>query len=313
MNMLDGTALGDYGHPIFKRDGFTCVYCGFDGNGFNNWRQLGVHHLRPAASGGTNSEANLVTACHFCNSVTSRMKFPANESADEILKLKRERVSKRLNPFYEFWSHQVAPRTAGLNPEQGGSYLPHPLVLDIRAVEMTDDQLLQFCADNGALQIELTAKRELIVMPPTGGETGWQENRLNVRLGIWAEQDGMGISLGPSAGFILPNGATRAPDACWVLRDRWDALEREGRGKLVPLCPDFVGEIRSLSDSLASAQAKMVEYIDNGARLGWLIDPWQRRVYVYRPGAPPQVLDDPATVSGEAVLPGFDLNLQEIW
>jgi Uma2 family endonuclease len=105
----------------------------------------------------------------------------------------------------------------------------------------------------------------------------------------------------------------RAPDASWVLRERWEALEEEDRKKFAHLCPDFVVELRSPSDGLAMVQAKMAEYMKNGARLGWLIDPQQRRVYVYRPGSPVEVLEDPATVSGEPVLPGFDLSLQEIW
>jgi Uma2 family endonuclease len=313
INALSGTALGDYGHSIFKRDGFVCVYCGFDGNGFGNWRQLSVNHLRPAGSGGTDATDNLVTACNFCNSATSRMTFPADKSADEILKLKREHVSNRLKPFYEFWSHEVAPRITALTPAQGGTYLPNPLVLDIRTVEMTDDQLLQFCADNGDLQIELTAKRKLVVMPPTGSLTGWQENRLAARLDRWADQDGTGMAFGPSAGFTFPNGAILAPDASWVLTERWEALEEADQKRFAHLCPDFVAEVRSPSDSLAMAQAKMAEYVENGARLGWLIDPQQRRVYIYRPGSPVEVLEDPPTVSGDPVLPGFGLNLQEIW
>jgi Uma2 family endonuclease len=318
MNMLAGTALGPlsdkyYGHQVFGRDGFVCVYCGFDGNGFNNWRQLSVNHLRPAGSGGTDSRDNLVTACYFCNSATSRMTFSADKSADEILKLKRDHIAKRLKPFYKFWSQEVAPKLAGLTPSQGDAYLPHPLALRFQAIYMTEDQFLQFCADNGDLRFELTANKELIVMPPAGLETGWREGKFYLRLGNWAEWDGTGLALGSSAGFTLANGAIRAPDASWLLRSKWDALPKDERKKFGHICPDFVLELRSPSDPLQEVQDKMAEYMENGVRLGWLIDPRQRRVYVYRPGEPVELLEDPATMSGEPVLPGFELSLQEIW
>ena len=313
MNMLDGTALGDYGHPIFKRDGFICVYCGFDGNGFDGWRQLNASHLRPIGNGGTGAKDNLVTACNFCKSVTSRMMFSPDQSADAILKSKKERVSQRRKEFYKFWAKEVAPAVDALTPSQGGTYLPHPLMLDIKAFELTNDQLLQFCADNDDLFFELTARKELIVMPPAGSQTGRRESELNFQLALWARQDRSGIAFGASAGFVLPNGAVRSPDASWILQERWAEILDEDPEKFARSCPDFLLELRSPSDRLASAQTKMEEYIENGARLGWLIDPFHKRVYVYRPGAAPQVLDDPTTVSGEAVLPGFDLNLQEIW
>ena len=121
------------------------------------------------------------------------------------------------------------------------------------------------------------------------------------------------MAYGPSAGFRLPNGAVRAPDASWLRLSRRDGLTEDERERIAPICPDFVLEIRSPSDSLAVVQAKMQEYMENGARLGWLIDPFQRRVHVYRPGQAAEVLEDPATVAGEDVLPGFDLNLSEIW
>ena len=191
--------------------------------------------------------------------------------------------------------------------------LPNPLLLDFSAVEMTDDQFVQFCADNGELRIELTAERELIVMPPANPETGWKNSALTALLFIWAKQDATGLSFDSSAGFTFPNGAVRSPDASWVVRERWEALPRAERRRFAHLCPDFVVELRSPSDTLAMAQAKMAEYIENGVRLGWLIDPDNRVVYVYRPGQPVEVLEDPATVSGEAVLPGFELNPKEIW
>ncbi len=313
MNMLDGTSLGDYGHPVFKRDGFVCVYCGFDGNGFANWRQLGVNRLRPASAGGGDSLDNLVTACNFCRSATSRMKFSHDQSAEEILESKKEHVAKRLKSFYKFWSNEAAPRDAALTPGQGGTSLPHPLVLDFGAIHVTDDQLLKFCSDNDNLRFELTANRELVVMPPVGLRSGWQEGRLFLQLTIWADRDGTGVAFNASAGFTLPNGAIRAPDASWTLRERLNALEEDDWRSFAHICPDFVIELRSPSETLASQQAKMEEYIQNGARLGWLVDPIQRRVHVYRPDAYAEVLDSPSAVSGDPVLPGFELNLQEIW
>ncbi len=313
MSTLSGTALGDYGHPVFQRDGFVCVYCGFDGNGFHQWRQLSVDHLRPADAGGTDSSDNLVTACNFCNSATSRMKFSPDQSANEILALKKQHVADRLKSFYKFWWEKVAPRDTALTPEQGGIYLTHPLVLDLRAVELTDEQLARISSDNSNLRLELTAKGELVIMPPTGGETGWQENELCFQVTLWARQDGAGITFGPSVGFRLPNGAVLAPDVSWIPRDRWESLTEDERKGFPPVCPDFVLELRSQSDTLASCQEKMDEYMENGVRLGWLVDPFQRRVHIYRPGTAVEVLDDPATVPGETVLPGFELNVREIW
>ena len=201
MSTLSGTALGDYGHSVFERDGFVCVYCGFDGNGFHQWRQLSVDHLRPTGAGGTNSPDNLVTACNFCNSATSRMKFSPDQSTDEILTLKKNHVADRLKSFYKFWSDEVAPRDVALTPEQGGVYLPNPLVLDLRAIGITDEQLIRISSDNGDLRLELTSKGELVVMPPAVSLTGWQEGELYFQLTLWARQDGTGMTFGPSAGF----------------------------------------------------------------------------------------------------------------
>ena len=198
-------------------------------------------------------------------------------------------------------------------PPQDGIHLPAPLVLDFRAIEMTDEQLVQFCADNGELRIELTAERELIIMPPANPTTGWKNSTISGELYIWSKQDGRGLSFDSSSGFTFPNGAMRSPDASWVARERWEALLEEERNIFSHIAPDFVAELRSPSDSLRMVQAKMEEYIENSVRLGWLIDPFQRRVHIYRTGHPVEVLESPATVSGEEVLPGFVLNLQEIW
>ena len=198
-------------------------------------------------------------------------------------------------------------------PPEPSADPPGPLLLNIRAIEMTGDQLLLICADNRDLRIELTAQKELIIMPPANPTTSWQNGKLSLRIGLWAEQDGTGLCFDSSAGFTLPNGAMRSPDASWIARERWEALDEDDRHKFSHIAPDFVAELRSSSDRLPTAQAKMEEYIDNGVRLGWLIDPPQRRVYIYRPGQPVEILENPETVSGEPTLPGFTLNLADIW
>jgi Uma2 family endonuclease len=180
-------------------------------------------------------------------------------------------------------------------------------------IELTDDQLFELCQINQELWIERTAEGDLVIMPPEGGETNNRTITLMTLLTQWAWQDGTGVTFGSSGGFILPSGAMRAPDAAWVLRSRLAPLTAEQKQKFLPLCPDFAVEIRSPSDRLSAAQAKMREYIDNGARLGWLIDPASRVVYVYRPNQPVERLENPATVSGEPVLPGFVLDLQMVW
>ena len=191
--------------------------------------------------------------------------------------------------------------------------LPYRLALNIRAIEMTEDQFLKLCSDNGDLRLELTAKRELIIMPPAGLESGWQEQELILQVGNWAKQDGTGRVFGPNAGYTLPNGAVRAPDVSWMPLSRWESLSREDQTKFGHTFPDFAIELRSLSDSLREVQDKMTEYLENGVRLGWLIDPQNQQVHIYRPGQPVEVLEKPDTVSGEPVLPGFVLDLTVIW
>src|SRR5262249_34916167 len=160
---------------------------------------------------------------------------------------------------------------------------------------------------------ERNAEGDLIIMSPVGGETGDLESELGLQLRLWAKQNRLGVPFSPSTGFILPNGAARSPDAAWVLRERLAALAPRQKKRFLPLCPDFVAELRSPSDTLSSLQEKMQEYIDSGARLGWLIDPENRQIYIYRPGASVQRLDDPTTVPGDPDLPGFVLDAQAIF
>src|SRR5687768_4357939 len=140
-------------------------------------------------------------------------------------------------------------------------------------LSMTDDQLYELCQLNPELRIERTAQGELLIMPPTGGETSKRNLDLLVAVGTWAKDEGSGIAFDSSGGFILPNSALRSPDVAWIRRSRLETLTTEQKKKFIPLCPDFVIELRSPTDSLSALQAKMQEYLDNGAQLGWLIDP----------------------------------------
>ena len=180
-------------------------------------------------------------------------------------------------------------------------------------IDMTDDQFFQLCQNNRELRFERNANGELIIMSPAGGETGNRNGRLNQQLFNWTDADGTGIAFDSSTGFKLPNGADRSPDASWIKLERWDALTDEEKRKFPPICPDFVIELLSPSDSLKTTQEKMKEYMDNGVRLGILINRKSRQVEIYRPGKEVEVLDSPATVSGEDVLKGFVLNLGMIW
>jgi len=180
-------------------------------------------------------------------------------------------------------------------------------------IQLTENQFFHFCQINRELRIERTAEGDVEVMIPTGGETSWRNSKLNIDLGTWAEQDGTGVVFDSSGGFILPNGATRSPDAAWVERSRLAILSSQQKKKFLPLCPDFVIELRSPSDSLKVLQNKMQEYLENGAQLGWLIDQNSKTVYVYRPGRDVECLDKPSTLAGDPVLPGFVLHLKRIW
>ncbi|MCC5614303.1 Uma2 family endonuclease [Nostoc sp. CHAB 5836] len=189
-----------------------------------------------------------------------------------------------------------------------------PMVLQLQpAIAMTNDQFYEFCQLNRDFRIERNAAGELMIMPPTGSETDQHNFDIIVQLGIWTKQDGTGVGFGSSGGFTLPNGAVRSPDAAWIKGDRWEAIQPELRKKFAPICPEFVIELRSESDNLRILQDKMQEYIDNGTQLGWLIDRKQRRVFIYRPNIAVEELDNPKTLYGEPLLPGFVLDLSQIW
>lgn len=181
-------------------------------------------------------------------------------------------------------------------------------------LHVNDEQFAALVRVNPELRLEKTASGELIVNPPTGGETGRRNFSLTGQLDRWYEEhENLGEAFDSSTGFRLPNGATRSPDAAWVSRERWESLTPEQKTGFVPLCPDFIVELRSASDSLTKLQAKMQEYLENGIKLGWLIDPQNKQVEIYRTRKEVEVLKSPIELSGEDVLPDFVLNLKRIW
>ncbi|HIK05399.1 MAG TPA: Uma2 family endonuclease [Trichormus sp. M33_DOE_039] len=180
-------------------------------------------------------------------------------------------------------------------------------------LELTDEQFFNLCQANRDLKFERSATGELIIMPPTGGETGNKNARITQQLMNWTDADGTGIAFDSSTCFKLPNGADRSPDAAWIKLQRWNTLIDEQKEKFPPICPDFVIELLSPSDSLKAAQEKMREYLDNGVQLGLLINRKYRQVGIYRQGKEVEVLESPATISGEDVLKGFVLDLERIW
>ena len=179
-------------------------------------------------------------------------------------------------------------------------------------VELTDEQFYQLCQANPDIRLERTDEGELVVMPPAGGGSSKRNADITTDLNIWNRKTRLGVVFDSSGGFSLPKGGDRSPDAAWVKLERWEALTVEEQERFLPLAPDFVIELRSPSDNLKKAQAKMKEYRDNGVRLGWLIDPQNKRVEVYRLGQDVEVLECPTSLSGEDVLPGFILDLSQI-
>jgi Uma2 family endonuclease len=191
--------------------------------------------------------------------------------------------------------------------------LASPLTLNLDTVYLTDEQYYQLCRNNRESKFERTPQGELIIMPPTGGNTGRYNLKIAQQLANWSDADGTGVAFDSSTGFKLPNGADRSPDAAWVSLEKWNSLSDQEQEKLPPICPDFVIELRSPSDALKPLQDKMLEYLDNGMRLGWLINRKERQVEIYRQGQQKEVLEHPMTLSGENLLPNFVLNLKGIW
>ena len=203
----------------------------------------------------------------------------------------------------------TAVRPADVSSPPTGSAL---LVKFPPALRFSDDRFYEFCRLNRELRIERTASGELSIMAPAGGKSSNRNAEVTYQLQRWAKLDGTGMTFDSSGGFRLPNGAVRSPDASWIADARLATLTDEQRERFIPLCPDFVVELRSPSDSLSALHDKMREYMENGARLGWLIDPPGRRVFVYRPDSPPERLEAPPSVSADPMLPGFSLETEGI-
>ncbi len=187
------------------------------------------------------------------------------------------------------------------------------LPLDLSALKLTDEQFYQLCITNPEQPLELTTAGALVIMSPVGGESGKRESELGADLVFWNRRTQSGQVFSSSTVFSLPLGSKRSPDVAWVRRDRWEALTQDEREKFPPIAPDFVIELRSRTDSLADLQQKMAEYLANGVRLGWLINPQDRQVEIYRIDRSVEILQSPVVLSGEDVLPDFTLELTLIW
>ncbi|MGF1604667.1 MAG: Uma2 family endonuclease [Thermosynechococcaceae cyanobacterium] len=188
--------------------------------------------------------------------------------------------------------------------------LTEPLTLNLKTVHFSDEQFYQLCVNNPDLRVERNPQGGLILMPPVGGDSGNREMILGGELYLWNRQTGLGEVFSSSTIFKLPDGGDRSPDAAWIEQSRWDALTPDERAKFPPIAPDFVLELRSRTDSLSALQEKMQEYLDSGVRLGWLFNPQDQQVEIYRPGQPKEVRSLPTILSGESVLPDFNLPVE---
>ena len=182
-----------------------------------------------------------------------------------------------------------------------------------RIIQLTNDQFYQLCCNNPEIKFERNHKGEIIIVPPTGGETGKINSEINVDFGIWNRQVKLGVLFDSSTCFQFPNGANLSPDISWISNQRWNTLTKKQKEKFPPIAPDFVLELMSPTDTLKETQAKMQEYMANGVKLGWLINRKQRQVEIYRSGQPVEILENPTQLSGEGVLPEFTLDLQIVW
>lgn len=197
-----------------------------------------------------------------------------------------------------------------MNPLLAGARLP----LRFRPITpMSDEDLMLFCGANDIARIEREVDGKILVMSPAGTRTGRRNAAIVGALDAWAEADGRGYAFDSSTGFTLPDNSIRSPDAAWIEAARWNALSEAEKNRFSPLCPDFIVELRSPSDDLARLEAKMEQWMENGAQLGWLIDPVEQAVSIYRPCQPPEVREHPASLGGEGVMAGFELVMARIW
>ncbi len=188
-----------------------------------------------------------------------------------------------------------------------------PLIVKFDSFQLSSEQFYQLCQDNRDLRFERSFQGDLVIMSPTGGETSNRNIEISYQLQAWSRQNKQGIAFDSSGGFKLPNNADKSPDAAWIPSEKWNNLTTEERQGFIPLCPDFVIELRSKSDSLKSLQNKMQEYLENGTELGWLINRQDRQVEIYRQGQAVEILENPSQLSGESVLQGFILDLNPVW
>ena len=187
------------------------------------------------------------------------------------------------------------------------------LTVKFDSFQLSNEQFYQLCQDNRDLRFERSCQGDLVIMSPTGGETSNRNIEIAYQLQAWSRQNKLGIAFDSSGGFKLPNDADRSPDAAWLPLKKWNKLTPEERQGFIPLCPDFVIELRSKSDRLKSLQNKMQEYLENGTQLGWLINRHDRQVEIYRQGQAVEILENPSQLSGENVLQGFILDLTPVW
>ena len=187
--------------------------------------------------------------------------------------------------------------------------ITEPIILNLKNLALSDEQFYQLCQVNDQWRLEETGQGELIIMPPVGAITGNRESEFNADVVIWNRQTKLGKVFSSSTVFILPNGGKRSPDVAWMANERWDSLTLEEKEKFAPICPDFVIELRSITDSLSQLQTKMQEYLRSGLKLGWLIDPQSQQVEIYRQNEPIEIVLLPTNLSGENILTGFDLEL----
>jgi Uma2 family endonuclease len=188
-----------------------------------------------------------------------------------------------------------------------------PLTIKLDSLTLSDEQFYQLCQNNRDLQFERNCRGDLVIMPPRGGETGNRNAEIAYQLQAWSRSNKLGIAFDSSTGFKLPNGSDKSPDAAWITLEKWNRLTLKQQQGFLPLCPDFVIELRSKSDDLKSLQEKMQEYLENGNQLGWLINRQDRQVEIYRQGRAVEILNNPMMLSGEDILPNFILDLMPIW
>jgi Uma2 family endonuclease len=197
-----------------------------------------------------------------------------------------------------------------MNPVLAGVRLPFRFRPE---TPMSDEDLMRFCAANGIARVERDVHGEILVMSPAGNRTGRRNAAIVGALDAWAQKDARGYVFDSSTGFTLPDGSIRSPDAAWIEAARWDALSEADKNRFSPICPDFILELRSETDSLAALKTKMSQWIANGVKLAWLIDPQNKTAAVYRSGAKPVVHRHPTSIPGDGVMAGFELLTSRLW